>query len=86
MPELQRLGHEAIAIDVTGHGERGDEGATVDGRLDSVLSVLDHGDMLVGHSGGGFEITRAAAETFTTPVSVPRFWRGELPRSPLNPG
>jgi pimeloyl-ACP methyl ester carboxylesterase len=60
LPELERLGHEAIAIDVPGHGERVSEQATMEARLDSVVSVLRAGDVLVGHSGGGFEITRAA--------------------------
>jgi pimeloyl-ACP methyl ester carboxylesterase len=54
------LGHEAVAIDIPGHGERVDEEATMDGRLDAVLDVLRPGDVLVGHSGGGLEITRAA--------------------------
>jgi pimeloyl-ACP methyl ester carboxylesterase len=60
VPELERLGHEAVAIDVPGHGERVDEEATMASRLDAVVSVLERGDVLVGHSGGGFEITRAA--------------------------
>ena len=30
------------------------------GRLDAVLDVLQSGDVLVGHSGGGLEITHAA--------------------------
>jgi pimeloyl-ACP methyl ester carboxylesterase len=58
--ELERLGHNAIAIDVPGHGERADEVATMDNRLEAVVSVLEPDDVLVGHSGGGFEITRAA--------------------------
>ncbi len=60
IPELERLGHEAIAIDVPGHGARVHETATLAGRLDAVTSVLTAGDVLVGHSGGGLEITRAA--------------------------
>jgi pimeloyl-ACP methyl ester carboxylesterase len=60
VPELERLGHEGIAVDLPGHGERVDEEATMAGRLDAVVSVLRGGDVLVGHSGGGFEITRAA--------------------------
>jgi pimeloyl-ACP methyl ester carboxylesterase len=60
IPEIERLGHQAIAIDVPGHGERAGEDATMPGRLDAVVSVLEPGDVLVGHSGGGFEITRAA--------------------------
>ena len=59
-PELQQLGHDVIAIDVPGHGERAHETATMAGRLEAVVSVLEAGDVLVGHSGGGFEITRAA--------------------------
>ncbi|HVC69269.1 MAG TPA: alpha/beta hydrolase [Acidimicrobiales bacterium] len=58
--ELENLGHEAIAIDIPGHGERVHEEATMAGRLDAVLAVLQAGDVLVGHSGGGLEITRAA--------------------------
>ncbi len=60
IPELETLGHEAIAIDIPGHGERMDEEATLVGRLDAVLAALQPGDVLVGHSGGGLEITRAA--------------------------
>ena len=60
IPELERLGHDAIAVDIPGHGERADEVATMAGRLRAVLDVLQPGDVLVGHSGGGFEITRAA--------------------------
>jgi pimeloyl-ACP methyl ester carboxylesterase len=60
IPELNRLGHDAVAIDVPGHGDRVAEVATMDTRLESVLSVLEPGDVLVGHSGGGFEVTLAA--------------------------
>jgi pimeloyl-ACP methyl ester carboxylesterase len=60
VPELERLGHEAIAIDMPGHGERVGDESTAATRLDAVLSVLQAGDVLVGHSGGGFDITIAA--------------------------
>jgi pimeloyl-ACP methyl ester carboxylesterase len=60
IPELASLGHEAIAIDIPGHGERAHEVATMENRLSAVLDVLQSGDVLVGHSGGGLEITRAA--------------------------
>lgn len=68
IPELEMLGHTAVAVDLPGHGARRDETATMEGRLDAVLSVVEpgdvlvghSGDVLVGHSGGGFEITRAA--------------------------
>jgi pimeloyl-ACP methyl ester carboxylesterase len=60
IPELEDLGHEAIAVDIPGHGHRFQEEATMAGRLDAILTVLRSGDVLVGHSGGGLEITRAA--------------------------
>jgi len=60
IPEIEHLGHKAIAIDIPGHGERVGEDATMAGRLDAVLDVLQPGDVLVGHSGGGLEVTRAA--------------------------
>ena len=60
IPELENLGHQAVAIDLPGHGERIHEHATMSGRLDAVVSVLQPDDVLVGHSGGGAEITRAA--------------------------
>jgi len=60
IPELERLGHEAVALDLPGHGGRVDEEATMAGRLDAVVAALQPGDVLVGHSGGGAEITRAA--------------------------
>lgn len=60
--ELNRLGREAVAVDLPGHGQRRDEAAptTFAGRVESILSVLQTGDILVGHSGGGFDITLAA--------------------------
>ncbi len=58
--ELQRLGHEAIAVDLPGHGERRDERSTLADRRDAIVSVLRPGDVLVGHSGGGYDITLAA--------------------------
>ncbi len=60
IPELEKLGHTGIAIDIPGHGQRVSEKATMTNRLDAVLDVLQPGDVLVGHSGGGLEITRAA--------------------------
>lgn len=60
IPELERLGHRAVAIDLPGHGTRRDEEATVANRRAAVLAAMEPGDVLVGHSGGGFEITLAA--------------------------
>lgn len=60
IPELKALGHEAIAIDLPGHGKRRDEDVTIRGRQQAILEVLQPGDVLVGHSGGGFDISLAA--------------------------
>ncbi len=60
--ELDRLGHDAVAIDLPGHGERRHETTPTnfEGRTGAILEVLQPGDVLVGHSGGGFDITHAA--------------------------
>jgi pimeloyl-ACP methyl ester carboxylesterase len=58
--ELDKLGHTGIAIDLPGHGSRLDEESTLDNRRDAVASVLQPGDVLVGHSGGGFDATLGA--------------------------
>jgi pimeloyl-ACP methyl ester carboxylesterase len=60
VPALERLGHQAVAIDLPGHGERRDERSTLADRRDAIVSVLQAGDVLVGHSGGGYDITLAA--------------------------
>jgi pimeloyl-ACP methyl ester carboxylesterase len=60
IPELKRLGHTAIAVDLPGHGDRLDEESTLDNRRDAIVSALQPGDVVVGHSGGGFDATLAA--------------------------
>jgi pimeloyl-ACP methyl ester carboxylesterase len=60
VPELARLGHEAVAIDLPGHGARRDERSTLADRQGAILEVLQPGDVLVGHSGGGYDISLAA--------------------------
>jgi pimeloyl-ACP methyl ester carboxylesterase len=58
--ELQRLGHEGVAVDLPVHGARVDEESTLANRRDAIVSVLRARDVLVGHSGGGFDATLAA--------------------------
>jgi pimeloyl-ACP methyl ester carboxylesterase len=60
VPELNRLGHDAVAVDIPGHGTRLHEESTIANRRDAIVDVLRAGDVLVGHSGGGFDITLAA--------------------------
>jgi pimeloyl-ACP methyl ester carboxylesterase len=58
--ELEALGHEAVAIDLPGYGERRDEPSSIAARRDAILAIMREGDVLVGHSSGGYDITVAA--------------------------
>jgi pimeloyl-ACP methyl ester carboxylesterase len=60
IPELRQRGHEAIAIDLPGHGQRAAERSTLADRREAIVAVLRPGDVIVGHSGGGYDITLAA--------------------------
>jgi pimeloyl-ACP methyl ester carboxylesterase len=61
IPELTTLGHEAVALDLPGHGERSAERpANYRGRVQPILDALLDGDVLVGHSGGGYDNAVAA--------------------------
>lgn len=62
-PELERLGHETLAIDLPGHGARRAEASTNELRSNAIADVMKQGDVLVGHSGGGFDISIAANKT-----------------------
>jgi pimeloyl-ACP methyl ester carboxylesterase len=52
IPELRRLGHEAVALDLPGAGERREEVATLAGYRDAIVDVMEPGDVVVGHSMG----------------------------------
>lgn len=61
VPELAALGHEAVALDLPGHGLRAAErSADYRGRVQPIVDVLEKGDVLVGHSGGGYDNAVAA--------------------------
>jgi pimeloyl-ACP methyl ester carboxylesterase len=60
IPELERRGHAAVAVDLPGHGKRVHEDATLAGYRDAVVEVIEPGDVLVGHSLGGFTVSVAA--------------------------
>lgn len=62
--ELVAMGHDAIAVDLPGHGARVGEESTLVNRRDAIVAALRAGgsekSVLVGHSGGGFDATLAA--------------------------
>ena len=57
IPELNALGHDAVAPDLPGHGSRRDEEATLDAYRDAVLEIMRPDDVLVGHSLAGTVIS-----------------------------
>ena len=59
---LEALGHEGVAVDLPGHGSRVDEESTLANRREAVASVIRDGDVVVGHSGGGFDATLGVDE------------------------
>jgi pimeloyl-ACP methyl ester carboxylesterase len=58
--ELQELGHDGVAVDLPGHGALVDQESTLANRCDAIVALMQPGDVLVGHSGGGFDATLAA--------------------------
>jgi pimeloyl-ACP methyl ester carboxylesterase len=60
IPRLTALGHEAVAVELPGHGTRSHETATHESYTSAVVDVLEPGDVLVGHSMGGCVVTLAA--------------------------
>ncbi|MGB3352879.1 MAG: alpha/beta fold hydrolase [Mycobacterium sp.] len=62
--ELESLGHDAVAVDLPGHGTMLDQESTLANRREAIVAVLreagDTRSVLVGHSGGGFDATLAA--------------------------
>lgn len=61
IPELEKRGHSAVAAEFPGHGKRVDEAASLAGYRDAVVGLIEPGDVLVGHSMGGF-VTSVAAD------------------------
>lgn len=58
--ELEALGHEGVAVDLPGHGVLIDQESTLANRREAIVALMHPGDVLVGHSGGGFDATLAA--------------------------
>lgn len=85
VPELRKLGHEPVTMDLPGHGARRNELSTWAGYRDAVVEVLQPGDVLVGHSVGCGAATRAA-DVFTDLRHIV-YLAGGLPvegRSPIS--
>jgi pimeloyl-ACP methyl ester carboxylesterase len=61
-PHLEALGHRVLAIDLPGCNERVDEAASLASWRGALREVIEDGDVLVGHSMGGFAISLAADE------------------------
>ena len=61
IPKLQARGHQAVAIDLPGHGARVAEEASLASHRDAIVELIEPGDVLVAHSGGGF-VTSVAAD------------------------
>lgn len=62
VPELEKLGHTALPIDLPGAGGRMDEKASMASWRGALREVIEPGDILVGHSQGGFGISLGADE------------------------
>ena len=59
-PHLVALGHEVVTVELPGHGTRRDETASIEAYTDTVVDVLEPGDVVIGHSLGGIVITAVA--------------------------
>lgn len=62
IPALAAFGHDATAIDLPGHGQDPTpiEDVTLDDYARAILDAIDGPTVLLGHSMGGYPITRAA--------------------------
>ena len=77
--ELQRFGHDGVAVDLPGHGALVDEESTLANRRAAIVAAIAPGDVLVGHSGGGFDAT-LAADAVPENVSHITYLAAALPR------
>lgn len=61
-PQLEKLGHSSLAIDLPGCNERTSQLASLSSWRGALREVIEDGDVLVGHSMGGFAISLGADE------------------------
>jgi pimeloyl-ACP methyl ester carboxylesterase len=78
LPELEKRGHSPVTIDLPGHGTRVAEDATFEKYRDAVADIVVSGDVLVGHSMGGFVVS-AAADLTAEQVRQVVYLAGGLP-------
>jgi pimeloyl-ACP methyl ester carboxylesterase len=85
LPLLQAAGHEAVAIDLPGHGDDRTpaEEVTLDSYAEAVVGVLRPETVLVGHSMAGYLIT-AAAEIAAKRISRLVYLAAYVPLSGLS--
>jgi pimeloyl-ACP methyl ester carboxylesterase len=80
--ELHRLGHQADAPTIAGHGKGADKDISHDDAVRSIVDAIGAGDdvVLVGHSFGGTVIARVAGEI---PERIRRlvFWNAFVPEN-----
>lgn len=71
IPALEALGHEALALDLPGHGQDSAdiEAVTLHDYGVKIAALLTEPTVLVGHSMGGYSITQAAE---TAPENIRR--------------
>lgn len=62
IPHIESMGHQVLAVDLPGSGERTGERASHASWRAAFREVVEDGDVLVGHSQGGFAISLAADE------------------------
>lgn len=89
VPELKRLGHDAVAFDLPGAGARAGEPASLSGYRDAVVEQLAGDDILVGHSmGAAVAVVAADARPdlirHITLLSGPLPVEGPVPELPVN--
>ncbi|MEU0133181.1 alpha/beta hydrolase [Streptomyces sp. NPDC006296] len=61
-PEMVKLGHEMVPVELPGHGSRLHETATLESYREAVVELMEPGDVLVGHSSGCVIAALAANE------------------------
>jgi pimeloyl-ACP methyl ester carboxylesterase len=78
IPELERRGHTAVPVELPGHGQKAHENPSLASYRDAVVEAIEPGDVLLGHSLGGF-IVSVAADAVVDRVQHVVYLAGGLP-------